>query len=92
MSSYRSGGAATVEENAYGLQLLVVDHQTRRHGMDELLINDCIDKAKARNQKQIIIHSTKFMQVTWKMLKNWILNDLRILILYRKPYLFLDSD
>jgi GNAT superfamily N-acetyltransferase len=69
MSSYGSGGTATREKNASGFRLLAVDHDARGHGIGKLLINECIDKAKARNQEQVIIHSTKFMQVAWKMYK-----------------------
>ena len=67
MSSYGSGGTATLEANASGFRLLAVDHDARGHGIGELLINECIDKAKAINQEQVIIHSTKFMQVAWKI-------------------------
>jgi GNAT superfamily N-acetyltransferase len=69
MSFYGSGGTATQEMNASGFRLLAVDHDARGHGIGKLLINECIDKAKARNQEQVIIHSTKFMQVAWKMYK-----------------------
>jgi GNAT superfamily N-acetyltransferase len=67
MSSYGSGGTATLEANASGFRLLAVDHDARGHGIGELLINECIDKAKAINQEQVIIHSTRFMQVAWKI-------------------------
>ena len=67
MNSYGSGGTATKEKNASGFRLLAVDHYARGHGIGKLLINECIDKAKAKNREQVIIHSTKFMQVAWKM-------------------------
>ena len=67
MSSYGSGGTATQEKNASGFRLLAVDHDARGHGIGKLLITECINKAKAKNQEQVIIHSTKFMQVAWKM-------------------------
>lgn len=67
MSSYGSGGTATQEKNASGFRLLAVDHDARGHGIGKLLINECIEKAKSENQEQVIIHSTKFMQVAWKM-------------------------
>lgn len=67
MSHYGSGGTATKEKNAAGFRLLAVDPATRGKGFGRLLTNECIEIAKAENQHQVIIHSTKAMDVAWKM-------------------------
>ncbi|MBX7152345.1 GNAT family N-acetyltransferase [bacterium] len=67
MQVYGSGGTATKEKNASGFRLLAVDPDVRGHGIGKLLTLECIRKAKEHNNSQVIIHSTKAMQVAWKM-------------------------
>lgn len=67
MSSYGSGGTATAEKNASGFRLLAVDAKTRGKGVGKLLTVACIEKARKSGNEQLIIHSTKFMNVAWKM-------------------------
>jgi len=67
MTYYGSGGTATKEKNAAGFKLLAVDPSSRGEGIGKLLTNACIDLAKKENQNQLIIHSTKAMQIAWKM-------------------------
>lgn len=67
MSSYGSGGTATSEKNASGFRLLAVDPEARGRGIGKLLTEACINKARKDKNEQLIIHSTKFMQVAWKM-------------------------
>lgn len=67
MSSYGSGGTATFEKNASGFRLLAVDPEARGRGIGKLLTEACINKARKDKNEQLIIHSTKFMQVAWKM-------------------------
>ncbi|MHA6249343.1 GNAT family N-acetyltransferase [Pontibacter sp. CAU 1760] len=67
MQYYGSGGTATQEKNAAGFRLLAVDPDTRGNGVGKLLINECIRRAQADNQSQLIIHSTKAMQIAWGM-------------------------
>lgn len=64
---YGSGGTATQEQNAAGFRLLAVDPATRGKGVGKLLVYECIRKAKDKNQKQVIIHTTMAMQTAWKM-------------------------
>ncbi len=70
MSSYGSGGTATQEKQTSGFRLLAVDHSARGQGVGKQLTLKCIEKAKEIGQSQVIIHSTKFMQVAWKMYEN----------------------
>lgn len=67
MSSYGSGGTATAEKNASGFRLLAVDPNARGKGIGKLLTQACIEKARKDRNEQLIIHSTEFMQVAWKM-------------------------
>ncbi|HTA63500.1 MAG TPA: GNAT family N-acetyltransferase [Bacteroidia bacterium] len=67
MQQYGSGGTATQEKNAAGFRLLAVDPLTRGQGIGKLLTNACIKKAKQSNLKNMVIHSTKAMQIAWAM-------------------------
>jgi len=67
MQHYGSGGSATKEKHAAGFRLLAVSHKARGKGLGKLLTLYCIDLAKEENQQQLIIHSTKAMQIAWSM-------------------------
>jgi GNAT superfamily N-acetyltransferase len=67
MKYYGSGGTATNEQNACGFRLLAVDFSARGQGIGKWLTQVCIQKAKEKNSKQMIIHSTRAMQTAWKM-------------------------
>jgi len=67
MQYYGSGGTATQEKNAAGFRLLAVDPASRGKGIGKLLTMECIKRAKENGVAQLIIHSTKAMQVAWKM-------------------------
>lgn len=70
MKYYGSGGSATKEQNTSGFRLLAVDDTARGYGIGKLLTNECIKKAIDNKHSQIIIHSTKAMQIAWKMYEN----------------------
>lgn len=67
MQYYGSGGTATKEKDASGFRLLAVDHDARGKGIGKLLTLACIKKAEDKQQSKMIIHTTKAMQVAWKM-------------------------
>jgi len=67
MTYYGSAGTATQDNNAAGFRLLAVDPITRGKGIGKLLTNACIELAKEEHQNQIVIHSTKAMQIAWSM-------------------------
>jgi GNAT superfamily N-acetyltransferase len=71
MQYYGSGGSATWEKNAAGFRLLAVDSARRGTGIGKLLVQACIDRAKASKRDQVIIHSTKSMLIAWKMYENF---------------------
>lgn len=67
MLYYGSGGTATKEKDASGFRLLAVDPSERGKGIGKLLTNECISKAKERNHRNVVIHTTKAMQTAWRM-------------------------
>ena len=67
MKYYGSGGTATQETNASGFRLLAVDPNVRGQGIGKRLSLFCIDKTKEDGNPQLIIHSTKAMQIAWAM-------------------------
>ena len=67
MQFYGSGGTATREKNAAGFRLLSVDPLFRGNGIGKLLTIECINRTKQKNIPQIIIHTTKAMQIAWTM-------------------------
>lgn len=67
MRHYGSGGKAPLEKNGAGFRLLAVDPGARGKGVGRALSEACIKKAYKQNQPQLIIHTTKSMQVAWAM-------------------------
>lgn len=67
MQYYGSGGTATHEKKASGFRLLAVDPAARGQGIGKLLSKECISKARVLQQDHVVIHSTRAMQVAWKM-------------------------
>lgn len=67
MQYYGSGGTATSEKNASGFRLLAVSPAARGKGIGKLLTSECINRATERQHAQVVIHTTKAMQVAWKM-------------------------
>lgn len=67
MKYYGSGGTATAEKNAAGFRLLAVSTKARGQGLGKILTMQCIEKAKAMNLEQIIIHTTNAMKPAWIM-------------------------
>ena len=70
MQYYGSGGTATQEKNAGGFRLLAVSPEAQGNGIGKLLTLECIKQAKDSNLNQVIIHTTKSMEVAWKMYEN----------------------
>lgn len=67
MRYYGSGGTAPSKKDASGFRLLAVSPLFRGHGIGKLLSIACINKAKSLQHFKVIIHSTKAMQIAWKM-------------------------
>lgn len=67
MAQYGSGGAATRERDASGFRLLAVAPRARGMGIGKALVQRCLDLAKARQHRQVILHTTAAMPIAWKM-------------------------
>lgn len=67
MQYYGSKGTATQEKNAAGFRLLAVDDNYRGKGIGKTLTLTCLEKARNKQQKQMIIHTTNAMKPAWKM-------------------------
>jgi GNAT superfamily N-acetyltransferase len=67
MAQYGSRGTATEQQNASGIRLLAVRRDTRRGGVGKALTMACIDLARKSGNKQVILHTTKSMQIAWGM-------------------------
>ena len=65
MSEYGSGGTATSVRNASGIRLLGVDPVLRSIGAGKALTNACIGLAREKGHTQVILHTTKAMQLAW---------------------------
>lgn len=63
----RNAKPAAKEKNAAGFRLLSVDTTSRGLGIGKQLSLECIRRARESNLSQVVIHSTKAMQVAWKM-------------------------
>lgn len=67
MEHYGSGGSASEQKNASGFRLLAVSEKARGLGIGKALIEACISKARKDGNSELIIHSTEYMKVAWKM-------------------------
>lgn len=67
--TYNYGSGGTVNENidCSGIRLLAVNPEVRNLRVGKALTNACIRRAKDIGTSQVILHSTKSMEVAWKM-------------------------
>lgn len=67
MAEYGSGGTAKDVTEASGIRLLAVGDNARGMGVGKGLTLACIQKAMAKGHRQVVLHTTKAMQVAWTM-------------------------
>jgi len=67
MKEYASGGDDIDIDNASGIRLLAVSDKARGKGVGKNLTKHCIQEARNNEHSQVVLHSTKFMQVAWAM-------------------------
>jgi GNAT superfamily N-acetyltransferase len=67
MQQYASGGDEIDILHASGIRLLAVNQKARGQGVGKSLTHACIQIAKDKKHTQVILHSTKVMQVAWAM-------------------------
>ncbi|WP_298829231.1 N-acetyltransferase [uncultured Piscinibacter sp.] len=65
MAQYGAGDRSTSIRDAAGIRLLAVDPACRGGGVGRRLTQACIDLARADGQGQVILHTTRAMQVAW---------------------------
>ncbi|NNF16313.1 MAG: GNAT family N-acetyltransferase [Gammaproteobacteria bacterium] len=67
MAEYGSGGSATQEQDASGVRLLAVSPAARSQGVGKALTHACIERARQRHHKHVVLHTTEAMQIAWGM-------------------------
>ena len=67
MKYYHSGGTATANTDASGIRLLAVKPEARGLGVGKALMDTCIQRAMQIGRSQVILHTTKAMQIAWRM-------------------------
>lgn len=67
MAYYDSGGTAGRVTGSSGIRLLAVKPEARGAGVGRALTNACIQRAIERGSVQVILHSTKSMNIAWGM-------------------------
>ena len=60
---------ATVSD-ASGIRLLVVDPMYQGYGLGKALSVYCVDRANYFGRKELLLHTTKSMQVAWRLYEN----------------------
>jgi GNAT superfamily N-acetyltransferase len=67
MAHYGSGGTATSLKNTSGIRLLGVSPAHRHLGAGRALTKSCIELARKAGHVQVILHTTRAMQVAWRL-------------------------
>ena len=67
MKYYASGGRAPSIKDSSGFRLLAVGPNARGLGVGRALTEYCISKAQELGSSQMVMHTTKSMQVAWAM-------------------------
>ncbi|WP_290791624.1 GNAT family N-acetyltransferase [Flavihumibacter sp. UBA7668] len=63
-----------IRKNSYWTQLstLAVEPLARGKGIGQSLTQECIRRAREKAKNQLILHTTRAMQVAWKIACIWI--------------------
>jgi len=67
MAQYGAGGEACRVPDAAGMRLLGVAPAARGRGVGKALTQACLAIAREQGHRQMILHSTRAMQVAWDM-------------------------
>ncbi len=65
MAQYGSGGTATTVKNASGIRLLGVDPSHRGEGIGKTLTLSCLERAREKKHKEVVLHTTASMKIAW---------------------------
>ncbi len=67
LNYYGAGEESTHKQQAAAFRLLAVNPKIRGKGLGKLLVNACFEQAGKEGFSHLVIHSTKYMMVAWKM-------------------------
>jgi ribosomal protein S18 acetylase RimI-like enzyme len=67
LHNYGAGSENMLHQNAAGFRLLAVNPETRGKGLGKRLIEKCFQQARKEGFEYLLIHSTKYMMIAWKM-------------------------
>lgn len=67
MKHYGAASSATQMSDAAGIRLLAIDPAHRGNGAGKTLTQYCIGQARALGKSRVVLHSTRFMQIAWRM-------------------------
>lgn len=67
MTQYGTAGAASRISDAAGVRLLAVSAEHRGKGIGRALTQSCIERARSLGRSAVVLHTTRVMQVAWKM-------------------------
>ena len=67
MKYYGSGDESTLIQKAAAFRLLAVNSEIRGQGLGKKLVQACFEQARSDGFDHLLIHSTKFMMIAWKM-------------------------
>ena len=70
MSVYKARGKAPLEKRTSGIRLLCVAPEFTRMGIGRALACECIRLANVSGNRQVILHSTEAMKVSWHLYQN----------------------
>jgi ribosomal protein S18 acetylase RimI-like enzyme len=65
MVFYGSGGRAGKVADAAGIRLLAVKPECRGNGVGRALTNACIRRAGELGRSQVVLHTTRAMEIAW---------------------------
>jgi ribosomal protein S18 acetylase RimI-like enzyme len=67
MAGYGAGGVATALKKTSGIRLLGVDPAFRSLGAGKALARACIELAREQGHAQVVLHTTRAMQIAWSL-------------------------
>jgi len=67
---YAAGGSVSENTDCSGIRLLAVKPEARELGVGTALTKACIKRAKDIGTSQVVLHTTKSMEIAWGMYEN----------------------
>lgn len=67
MSAYGAAAPVAAYTDAAGIRLLAVSPASRGNGVGKALTQHCLDVARSRGKRQVLLHTTRSMETAWGM-------------------------